>query len=392
MREFSVPASFTVGEHDNVVSSVFSHERDDPDHVIFQRLVDGAWTDVTCKQAADQIRSAALGLIAEGVKPGDRVAILSATRYEWPILDFAILAAGAVTVPIYETSSAEQVRFVLHDSGAVLVFAETDEHADKIEQLEHELPELRKVLRIDGSGTPALDALAEAGKSVDPKELEDRLAGHHLRRPGDADLHLGHHRTAQGLPADPLQPAVRDPRRQGVLPDAAGQGRADAGVPAAGARARPCHHHGVLHQQGHARLHQRHQEPGADLRRVQADAGGVGAAGVREGLQHRRAERPQRRQGPDLRAGGRHRDRVQPGAGLRRCRPAAAGQARGVRPAGLRQAARRARRQLPRRDLRRRAAGCPARPLLPRRRPDHLRGLRADRDQRGDHREPGRRT
>ncbi len=135
VREFSVPASFTVGEHDTVVSSVFSHERDDPDHVIFQRLVDGAWTDVTCAQAAAQIRSAALGLIAEGVKPGDRVAILSATRYEWPILDFAILAVGAVTVPIYETSSAEQVRFVLADSGAVLVFAETDEHADKIEQL-----------------------------------------------------------------------------------------------------------------------------------------------------------------------------------------------------------------------------------------------------------------
>ena len=136
MREFSVPASFTVGEHDNVVSSVFSHERDDPDHVIFQRLVDGAWTDVTCKEAAAQIRSAALGLIAEGVQPGDRVAVLSATRYEWPILDFAILAAGAVTVPIYETSSAEQVRFVLQDSGAVLVFAETDAHADKIEHLE----------------------------------------------------------------------------------------------------------------------------------------------------------------------------------------------------------------------------------------------------------------
>ena len=120
MREYSVPATFTVGEHDNIVSSVFSHERDDPDHVIFQRLVDGAWTDVTCKEAANQIRSAALGLIAEGVKPGDRVAILSGTRYEWVVLDYAILAIGAVTVPIYETSSAEQVRWVLEDSGAVL--------------------------------------------------------------------------------------------------------------------------------------------------------------------------------------------------------------------------------------------------------------------------------
>jgi long-chain acyl-CoA synthetase len=82
-----------------------------------------------------------------------------------------------VTVPIYETSSAEQVRFVLQDSGAVLIFAETDEHADKIEHLESELTELRKVLRIEGSVTPALDALGEAGKSVDPKELDDRLAG-----------------------------------------------------------------------------------------------------------------------------------------------------------------------------------------------------------------------
>jgi long-chain acyl-CoA synthetase len=158
------------------VSSVFSHEREDPDHVILSRLVDGAWTDVTCKQAAGQIRSAALGLIAEGIKPGDRVAVLSATRYEWPILDFAILAVGAVTVPIYETSSAEQVKFVLADSGAVLIFAETDAHADKIEQLSEELPELRKVLRIEGSGTGALDALAEAGRSVDPKQLDDRLA------------------------------------------------------------------------------------------------------------------------------------------------------------------------------------------------------------------------
>jgi long-chain acyl-CoA synthetase len=177
VREYSVPATFTVGEHDNIVSSVFSHERDDPDHVIFQRLVDGAWTDVTCSQAANQIRSAALGLIAEGVKPGDRVAVLSATRYEWTLLDFAILAAGAVTVPIYETSSAEQVRFVLQDSGAVLIFAETDAHADKIEHLEHELPELRKVLRIEGSGAPALDALADAAKSVDSSQLDDRLAG-----------------------------------------------------------------------------------------------------------------------------------------------------------------------------------------------------------------------
>ncbi len=177
MREISVPASFEVAERDNIASAVYSHERDDPDHVIFQRLVDGEWTDVTAAEAASQIRSAALGLIAEGVKPGDRVAMLSATRYEWPIIDFAIMSVGALTVPIYETSSAEQVKFVLGDSGAVLVFAETDAHAERVEALTGDLPDLRKVFRIDGTGTGALDALAEAGKSVEPGELDARLAG-----------------------------------------------------------------------------------------------------------------------------------------------------------------------------------------------------------------------
>ncbi|PEG61370.1 long-chain fatty acid--CoA ligase [Mycolicibacterium boenickei] len=177
MREYSVPASFTVDEHDSIVGSVSAHAADSPDHVIFRRLVNGAWTDVTCAEAADQIRSVALGLIAEGIQAGDRVAILSATRYEWPIIDFAILSVGAVTVPIYETSSAEQVRFVLDNSAAKIVFAETDAHAETVEQLRGQLPELRQVLRIDGTGTPALEAMAESGKSADAAELDKRLAG-----------------------------------------------------------------------------------------------------------------------------------------------------------------------------------------------------------------------
>lgn len=69
-------------------------QREDPNHVIAQRLVGGTWTDVTCAEVAAQVRATALGLIAEGVQPGDRVAVLSSTRYEWPIIDFAILAAG----------------------------------------------------------------------------------------------------------------------------------------------------------------------------------------------------------------------------------------------------------------------------------------------------------
>lgn len=175
MREYSVPARFSVGEHDNIAKMVFEHERDDPDLVIYQRQVGGEWTDVTCAQAAEEIRSAALGLIALGVQSGDRVCIFSATRYEWAIFDLAILSVGAVTVPIYETSSAEQVRWVLQDSEAVVAFAETDEHAAMMTELSAELPALRRILHIDGSGPKAFDQLVEASASVDAAELTARL-------------------------------------------------------------------------------------------------------------------------------------------------------------------------------------------------------------------------
>ena len=183
MREYSVPARFSVGERDNIAAAVFEYERDDPSHVIFLRQIDGVWTDVTCAEAAEQIRSAAMGLISLGVQAGDRVSIFSATRYEWAILDFAILSVGAVTVPIYETSSAEQVRWVLQDSAAVLAFAETDAHAAMVTELTGELPALRRVLHIDGAGPKALDQLAEAGASVDPAELTVRLGALRAENP-----------------------------------------------------------------------------------------------------------------------------------------------------------------------------------------------------------------
>jgi long-chain acyl-CoA synthetase len=175
VREYSVPARFTVGEHENVAAMVFGHERDDPSFVIYQRQIDGVWTDVTCAEAAQQVRAAALGLISLGVQAGDRVSIFSATCYEWAILDLAILSVGAVTVPIYETSSAEQVRWVLQDSEAVLAFAETDAHAAMVTELTPDLPVLRRVLHIGGSGPKALDQLTEAGAEVEPAELTARL-------------------------------------------------------------------------------------------------------------------------------------------------------------------------------------------------------------------------
>jgi len=171
VKELSAPATFTVAEHDSVVHAVFAHERDDPDHPIFQRLVDGSWSDVTCAEAAAQIRSAALGLIAEGVQPKDRVSIFSATRYEWAILDYAILSIGAVTVPIYETSSAEQVRWILSDSAAVAVVTETSTHEAMITGLQPDLPALAQVHSIDGGAVAGLEA---AGSGVSDDQLAER--------------------------------------------------------------------------------------------------------------------------------------------------------------------------------------------------------------------------
>lgn len=177
----------------------------------------------------------------------------------------------------------------------------------------------------------------------------DRASGR-AARPGSGhpDLHLGHHRAAQGLPADPFQPALRDPRRQGEPADAARRGTAAADLFAAGPRAGPLADPVRVRQQGDRGIHQRHQEPAADVRRVQADRGGVGAAGVREGLQHRRAKRRQRRQGPHLRDGRADRRRLERGGRPRPAGSAAAGQARVVRPAGVPQAAGGAGRRLPR--------------------------------------------
>jgi len=128
VREFSVPADIKVAPDATLSDAVFDAERDDPDRVMFRRKVAGSWEPVTAATFARQVRRLAAGLMARGVKPGDRIGLMSHTRYEWTLCDYAIWTAGAVTVPVYETSSAEQVAWILGDSGAVAVFVESDEH------------------------------------------------------------------------------------------------------------------------------------------------------------------------------------------------------------------------------------------------------------------------
>src|ERR1017187_241867 len=137
-----------------------------------RRTGEGRWQDVTAREFRDQVTGLAKGLIAAGIEPGDRVALMSRTRYEWTLIDYAIWAAGGVTVPVYETSSAEQVEWILGDSTAAAVFAETSTHEEIIGSVRGRLPSLEQLWMTGG-----LDALAAGGAQISEEQLEQRRAG-----------------------------------------------------------------------------------------------------------------------------------------------------------------------------------------------------------------------
>ncbi|WP_328652792.1 AMP-dependent synthetase/ligase [Micromonospora sp. NBC_00330] len=177
MREFSVPPIVTVGDAANLTDPVWDNAEVAPDTVQFARptpRTDGTvteWTEVTCLQFRDEVAAVARGLIAAGIEPGVRVGLMSRTRYEWTLLDYAIWTVGAVTVPIYETSSAEQAAWILEDSNAVAVVVESEAHAALIAGVRHRLPELGQVWQIDSGG---VDELVTTGATVELAEVERR--------------------------------------------------------------------------------------------------------------------------------------------------------------------------------------------------------------------------
>jgi long-chain acyl-CoA synthetase len=171
VRESSVPAIVTPDPAENLTDLVWRAARERPDAVQFSRRVEGTWRDVTTTQFRAEVVRLAKGLVAAGVGVGDRVAIMSKTRYEWTLADFAIWSAGAVTVPIYETSSAEQVSWILSDSGAVAIFAETAAHAATIGGVQAGLPALREVWTLAAG---AVDTLGAAGTEVADDGIEQR--------------------------------------------------------------------------------------------------------------------------------------------------------------------------------------------------------------------------
>ena len=188
MREYSTPVVVDVPASARLTDTVFERAEHDPGLVVLRRKAslapsgatpggrDAAWRDITARQFRDEVAALAKGFIAAGIGEGDRVALLSRTRYEWTVVDYAIWAAGAVTVPVYETSSAEQVEWILTDSGAHAIVVETPAHLQAIGDVLRRLPSVRRTWLIEAGEAAAqsLDALVAEGAGVGEADLAQR--------------------------------------------------------------------------------------------------------------------------------------------------------------------------------------------------------------------------
>ncbi|WP_431893084.1 AMP-dependent synthetase/ligase [Nonomuraea sp. bgisy101] len=146
MREYSVPVLVDVQLTANCTDTVFRRGEQEPGAVVMRRKAGESWPAVTAREFRDEVATLAKGLIAAGIEPGDRIALMSRTRYEWTVIDYAIWAAGAVSVPVYETSSTDQVAWILSDSGAKAAFVELDAHEETVKTAR---PELENVWRVE---------------------------------------------------------------------------------------------------------------------------------------------------------------------------------------------------------------------------------------------------
>jgi len=171
VRHISVPPLATPQVTGNLSDLPVRNDASQPREVAFCKPSSGTWVDVTNAEFLADVRAVAKGLMASGVGPGERVAIMSKTRYEWAVTDFAIWTAGAVSVPIYETSAAQQVGWIVKDAGCAAVILETPTHARILAEVQADLPELRTVWQIDAGG---LDKLRAAGREITDEAVEAR--------------------------------------------------------------------------------------------------------------------------------------------------------------------------------------------------------------------------
>jgi long-chain acyl-CoA synthetase len=154
---------------ENACDAVFGWAARDPRRVTFTQKAGDEWRPVTAEEFAGRVAAVAAGLIAEGIQPGERIALIAAASLEWVICDFAIWAAGAVTVPVYETSPAEQIGWELTDSGAIAVFAENAKYADAVRRAQP--AKVKAIWQLDAGG---LDELGRAGERITADEVARR--------------------------------------------------------------------------------------------------------------------------------------------------------------------------------------------------------------------------
>ncbi|MHC5903286.1 AMP-dependent synthetase/ligase [Streptomyces sp. S6] len=165
MREFTNPALASVPPVGGLADSVFRYAEDDPRYLALgRRGEDGAWRDVTAAEFRDEVLALAKGLLSRGIRFGDRVAIMSRTRYEWTLFDYALWTIGAHVVPVYPTSSAEQCLWMLYDSDCVAAVVEHEDHAMTLATVIDRLPSLRELWQLD---TGVVRELYDGGAHLD---------------------------------------------------------------------------------------------------------------------------------------------------------------------------------------------------------------------------------
>ncbi len=169
--DVSGPPLAGVSEANHLLTSVQRHAAESPDRAMVSVRVGDTFVDRSAAEVWDRVERLAKGLIAAGVQAGDRVGLMSATRVEWVEVDLATNMVGAVTVPIYETSSPDQIGWILSDSEAVILFVETEEMAAAARAIEAETA-CREILVI---GTGGIEELIERGRAVDRSQLDDRF-------------------------------------------------------------------------------------------------------------------------------------------------------------------------------------------------------------------------
>jgi len=172
MREYATPPNVEMPTTGSLVDDVVINAAEAPDAVVFCRHDGDEWREVTAHEFLEQVTAVAKGLLAAGARPGDRVALMCRTRYEWTLIDYAIWFVGAVTVPVYPTSSHDQVAWILRDSGAELAVVETAGHAELVRAATGERP-LRRRWVLDEGG---IEQLTTQGAGVDEQVLERRRA------------------------------------------------------------------------------------------------------------------------------------------------------------------------------------------------------------------------